>query len=53
MPNWGDVMWAMYDHIFYGVPRKETLRRMIAAGLSARDAITEMREHEYRAEHGV
>ena len=35
-------MWLLYDYVFNGVPRKETLRRMIASGLTARQAIEEM-----------
>jgi hypothetical protein len=43
---WVKAMWHLYDHAFYGVPRKETLRRMIACGLTARQAIEEMRTFE-------
>lgn len=46
MPNYRDAMWHLYWHVFYGVPRKETLRRMIACGLTARQAIEEMRNTE-------
>jgi len=41
-----DAMWCLYDHRFYDVPRKETLCRMIACGLTARQAIEEMRSSE-------
>lgn len=40
------AMWHLYWHVFYAVPRKVTLRRMIACGLSAREALEEMRTHE-------
>ena len=41
-----DAMWCLYDHVFYCVSRKETLRRMIACGLTARQAIEEMQSIE-------
>lgn len=44
--DWREAMWHLYYHVCYGVPRKETLRRMIGCGLSARDAIEEMRNTE-------
>ncbi len=45
-PNWREAMWCMYDHDIHRMPRKETLRRMIACGLTARQAIEEMRNFE-------
>lgn len=42
MPNFEQAMWDLYWHAFYDVPRKETLRRMISRGLTARQAIEEM-----------
>lgn len=41
-----EAMWCLYWHRFYDVPRKETLRRMIACGLTARQAIEEMQLSE-------
>ena len=45
-PNWREVMWCMYDYSVNHAPRKETLRRIIACGLTARQAIEEMRNYE-------
>ena len=44
--NWTKAMWCLYDHVFYGVPRKKTIRRMMACGLTARQAIEEMQSVE-------
>jgi len=44
--NWREAMWCMYDHSVNHAPRKDTLRRMIAHGLTARQAIEEMRNYE-------
>lgn len=42
MPDWREAMWDLYWHVFYGVPRKKTLRLMMSRGLTARQAIKEM-----------
>lgn len=49
MPNWREAMWDLHWHRFYGVPRKETLRLMMSRGLTARQAIDEMRSFEKAA----
>jgi hypothetical protein len=46
MADYREAMWDLYWHRFYGVPRKETLRLMISRGLTARQAIEEMRASE-------
>lgn len=46
MPNYREAMWDLYWHVFYGVPRKETIRRMMSRGLTARQAIEEVRATE-------
>ena len=46
MKDYRTAMWHLFWHIFYGVPRKETIRRMVACGLTAREAIEEMRSIE-------
>lgn len=51
--DWQKAQWAMYDHIFYDVSRKDTLRNMLACGLSAREALEEMRSYERRMEYGL
>lgn len=45
-PSYEQAMWCLYWHVFYDVPRKETLRRMIGHGLTARQAIEEMQTTE-------
>jgi hypothetical protein len=45
-PDYREAMWDLYWHVFYGTPRKETLRKMISRGLTARQAIEEMRSVE-------
>lgn len=45
-PDYARAMWHLYWHVFYSVPRKETLRRMIGCGLTARQAIEEMQDLE-------
>jgi hypothetical protein len=56
MGKYAAAMWAMYDWTFYyeqtKANRKKVIRRMIACGLSARQAIQELRDYEYGAEHG-
>jgi hypothetical protein len=46
MINWTVINWILYDRVFYNVSRKETIKKLIAAGLSARDAITEIKSIE-------
>lgn len=46
MPNYREAMWLLYWRRFYGVSRKDTLRKMISCGLTARQAIEEMRATE-------
>lgn len=46
MADYREAVWCLYWHHFHGTPRKETLRRMIACGLTARQAIEEMRSSE-------
>jgi hypothetical protein len=41
-PDYRKAMWCLYDYSVNRAPRKETLRRMIACGLTARQAIEEM-----------
>lgn len=45
-PNWREAMWDLYWHVFHDYPRKDTLRLMIGHGLTARQAIREMRDYE-------
>lgn len=50
-PDYARAMWELYWHVFYGVPRKDTLRRMIGHGLTARQAIEEMQSLEQERDH--
>ncbi len=45
-PDWVSAMWDLYWYYFYGTPRKVTIRRMIEHGLTARQAIGEIRDFE-------
>lgn len=52
-PDWPRAMWALYWHVFHGVSRKETLRDMIACGLTTRQAIEEMQTWENSREDRI
>lgn len=42
--------WILYDWNVNGVDRKTTIQKLVEAGMSARDAISEIREIESRDE---
>lgn len=38
MPNYLRAQWALYDMVFYDVPRLATFHKIVALGLSRREA---------------
>lgn len=45
-PDYVEAVRCLYWHHFHGATRKDTLRQMIACGLTARQAIEEIRSYE-------
>lgn len=49
-PNWEKAQWAHYDYIFYTnrtrADRKSLLRKLVACGLTAWQAVKMVRDYE-------